>query len=69
MGSKYYLVIDSIEDVIVLKSLIKDGYLAGIAVDAYQYNYLSDEDIWNTENYKISTLNHANTIVGYYDNN
>jgi hypothetical protein len=68
IGSKYYLVIDSVEDVRILKALIADGYLAGIAVDAYQYNNLSSEDVWNTENYKISRLNHANTIVGYYDN-
>ncbi len=48
-----------------VKSLLADGNLVLIALDAYQYVNLTSEDVMTADNYNSAILNHANTIVGY----
>jgi len=38
-----------------------------VAIDAGQYDYLTENGVWTTDNYNSPSLNHANTIVGYYE--
>ncbi len=54
-------------DLTSLKNWIASDHLAVIAVDANEYSSLTSQDIWTSNNYIPSTLNHANTIVGYDD--
>ena len=51
-----------------LRNWILSGNLAVIAVDGYQFAYLSSNDVWTVSNYVNPSTNHANTIVGYDDN-
>jgi hypothetical protein len=66
--SYQYLYANTDEELSNLKSWLASGNLAVIAVDADQYDYLTSEDVWTTDNYHTVDLNHANTIVGYNDN-
>ena len=71
-GVLYYLEINSIEDINIVKKLLNEGYLLSIAVDSSKY-YNENEKVRSTlkvENYgdtNIWNLNHANTLVGYDD--
>jgi hypothetical protein len=68
MDGLYYLQVDSGADIETLKSLLNDGYLISISIDANKYENLTSEDVWNVDNYNnITNTNHANTIVGYFD--
>ncbi len=51
-----------------LKSLLANQNLALIAIDARYYAKLSNDDLWTTDNYLATEVNHANVIVGYDDN-
>lgn len=62
-----YMWLSNDEDLTSLKNWIASGHLATIAVDAYQYSQLTDEDVWTLDNYESPSENHANTIVGYDD--
>jgi len=59
--------VENDQDIQTLKSYINAGYLVSISVDAYKYNYLTANDVWNSNNYTYPNTNHANTIVGYDD--
>ena len=63
----YYVLTSSQNDIQTLKSLISQGYLISISINASKYSNLTSEDVWNTSNYNVSSTNHANTIVGYID--
>ncbi len=63
----YYMKIESLADIRAAKDLLKEGYLITIGVDGYQYEHLDENDTWTTENYSVNQLNHANTIVGFFD--
>lgn len=63
----YYLPVNDSSDIQTIKSLLNDGYLVSIAVDASKYENLTNEDVWNTSNYNNVSTNHANTIVGYME--
>lgn len=71
-GVLYYLEINSIEDINIVKKLLNEGYLLTIAVDSSKY-YNENEKVRSTlkvENYgdiNIWNLDHANTLVGYDD--
>jgi hypothetical protein len=56
------------EGITSLKNWIASEHLAMIGVDAYQYDYLTINDVWTMDNYVNPVVNHANTIVGYDDN-
>ncbi|HRV02301.1 MAG TPA: hypothetical protein P5539_11470 [Mesotoga sp.] len=60
--------VENDQDIQTLKSYINAGYLVSISVDAYKYDYLTANDVWNSNNYTNPNTNHANTIVGYDDN-
>ncbi len=66
-GTLYYLRVTDDEDIRLLQTLLDQGILASISIDAYQYSNLSDDDIWDADNYQPSGTNHANTLVGYED--
>ncbi|MBN2088484.1 hypothetical protein JW964_02680 [candidate division KSB1 bacterium] len=51
-----------------LKHLLANQNLALIAVNAHYYSKLSNNDLWTTDNYLATDVNHANVIVGYDDN-
>jgi hypothetical protein len=51
-----------------LKQLLANHNLALISINADYYNRLTNKDLWTLDNYNPSTINHANTIVGYDDN-
>lgn len=66
----YYMKINSVEDIQVVKNLLAEGYLLSVSIDANKY---CDEDnniksILTVENYRNIIVNHANTLVGYDDN-
>jgi len=50
-----------------LKSWLAAGNLAGIEVDSSEFSNLTAQDIWTTDNYVSTNIDHANTIVGYND--
>jgi len=50
-----------------LKNWLASEHLAMIGVDAYQYDYLTVNDVWTVDNYVSPAVNHANSIVGYDD--
>ena len=62
-----YLYANTDEGITNLKNWLAAGNLAVIAVDADQYDNLTATDVWTTDNYQTTQLNHANTIVGYND--
>jgi len=65
----YSFQIETDQDVLPVKQLLADGYLLSISVDAGQYKNLTEEDLWTIFNFDDSNgTNHANTIVGYFDN-
>jgi len=53
-----------------LKTFLSNDRLAVIFIAASKYRDLTNDDLWTLDNYhyKISDINHANTIVGYDDN-
>jgi len=63
-----YLELSTDDDLVSLKNWIASNHLAVIAVDAYKYDFLTSEDMWTLDNYVVTELNHANTVVGYDDN-
>ncbi|MFW5983218.1 MAG: hypothetical protein ACOCQ4_01860 [bacterium] len=50
-----------------LEELIADTSLAIISIDTGQYENMTSEDLWTTDNYGNPERNHANTVVGYDD--
>jgi fibronectin type 3 domain-containing protein len=66
-GATYMIIVETDEEIDILRALLASGYLISISIDANQYDNLTIEDIWNTENYTNPDTNHANTIVGYED--
>ncbi len=62
-----YLYANSNEGLLSLKNWLAAGNLAVFALDAYQYEALSSQDVLVSYNFSKG-LNHANTIVGYDDN-
>ncbi len=65
--SYQYLYANTDEGISSLKNWLASGNLALIAVDAYQYDNLTDADVLTSDNYQTVELNHANTIVGFND--
>jgi len=63
----YYMTISDDSDIETLKSLIAQGYVVSVGVDAYRFSSLKNNDVWDVDNYKQTTINHAVTIVGYDD--
>ena len=63
----YYLVVDSEEDIQILKTLLDNNMLITVSVNANYYYNMTADDVWNIDNYNGSTTNHANTMVGYLD--
>ncbi|MBN1648616.1 MAG: C1 family peptidase, partial [Spirochaetales bacterium] len=67
--SYYAFEIDSDESIAILRALLSNDIPVVIAVDAYQYDQLDQNDTWVLGSYDASGgTNHANTIVGYSDN-
>jgi hypothetical protein len=53
-----------------LKNLLAAGTLVTIGVNANLYSALTNSDVWTLDNYApagASSINHANTVVGYDD--
>lgn len=72
-ATAYYIYVDSIEDLNIIKSLINEGYIINTSVDANQY-YVWQNGVpvaynpyLTVENYQYPSLNHANTIASYDD--
>jgi hypothetical protein len=65
-----YIFIDIEDDagILTLKALIAGENLAIIGVDANEYSELDENDLWTSETYTVTSVNHANTIVGYDEN-
>jgi len=62
----WYLQVKSDTDIQALQALLDLGILISVSVDSSQYKNLSDEDLWDINNYtKPERGDHANTIVGY----
>jgi len=59
--------VENDQDIQTIKSYINAGYLISISIDAYKYENLTANDVWNSNNYTYPNTNHANTIVGYDD--
>jgi hypothetical protein len=62
-----YMPLDTDGNITSLKNWIASDHLAVIIIDAGRYDYLTSQDVWTLDNYFVSDLNHANTIVGYND--
>lgn len=65
-NSTYFIEIQNDSDIEAIKTLLKEGYLISISIDSKQYSNLTQEGIWNAENYTNPETDHANTIVGFY---
>jgi len=63
-----FLELNTDDDITSLKNWIASDHLAVIAVDANKYDFLTSGDMWTLDNYVVTELNHANTVVGYDDN-
>jgi len=63
----WYLRIEDDADILAVQALLDAGILVSVSVDAFQYESLSGEDLWDVDNYNKPILggNHANTVVGY----
>ena len=48
-----------------MKAFIAGENLAIIGVDANEYSALDENDLWTSDTYRVTSVNHANTIVGY----
>jgi hypothetical protein len=68
-GHRAYFFIDITTDggIEGLKALLVGGNLAVIGVDANLYSALSEDDLWTSDTYTVTSVNHANTVVGYDD--
>jgi hypothetical protein len=64
----YYVQCTTDEHIDIFKNLLRDGYLFTIAVNSNFYRRLSQNDVWHTKNYEVIPTNHANTVVGFDDN-
>ena len=62
-----YIYANTDEGVSNVKSLLADGNLVLIGVDANQFSNMTSQDIMTIDNYDAGVVNHANTIVGYDD--
>jgi hypothetical protein len=50
----------------ILRTLLLNGIPVMVAIDAYQYQKLTPNDVWTATAYKQTTFgNHANTLVGF----
>lgn len=65
--SLYQIVVDDMDDIEAIKSLLDAGYLLSASIDAEQYGYLTSNGVWTVENYIVNQTNHANTVVGFDD--
>jgi len=61
------VLLDSDESINALKSLLVDGILPTILIDAKEFENFSETYLWHLENYSQSSKNHATTIVGFDD--
>jgi C1A family cysteine protease len=61
----FYIDITTDEGITQLKNFIASENLAIIGVDANEYAMLSADDLWTSDTYAVTSVNHANTIVGY----
>jgi C1A family cysteine protease len=61
-----YLYTDTEEGLLSLKNWLAAGNLAVLAIDAYQFDAFTSQDVLVSYNFS-QELNHANTIVGYDD--
>lgn len=64
-GIFYSFYIDTDEEVDILRQLIEEGIPVTISIDANKYKLLSEDDVWDVDNYQNPITNHANTVVGY----
>jgi len=64
----YYIDITTDLGILELKNFIAGENLAIIGVDANEYSELDENDLWTSETYTVTSVNHANTIVGYDEN-
>jgi hypothetical protein len=65
-----HLSIDTTSGIQTLKNLLASGILVSIGIDADLFSGLTSNDFWTLDNYApagASSINHANTIVGYDD--
>ena len=66
-----YLNFNSSSGIQCLKNLLAAGTLVSIGVDADLFTKFTSTDFWTLDNYSPadnSSINHANTVVGYDDN-
>lgn len=63
----YYFTVTTDTEIGYLKTLLQNNIPISIAVDANQYSAMSAQDVWTETNYIPTEINHANTIVGYFD--
>ncbi len=63
----YYISVNTYDDIRIIRILLDNNKLAFISVNANYYYSMTEDDVWNTDNYNVTSINHANTIVGYMD--
>mgnify|MGYP006277806723 CR=1 FL=1 len=63
----YYIQINDDSDIAAVQSILSDGYLITVSIDADKYTYLTENGVWTKDNYNNVSTNHANTMVGYYE--
>ncbi len=66
-----YLNFNSSSGIQSLKNLMAAGTLVSIGVDSRLFSKFTNNDLWTLDNYapsENSSINHANTVVGYDDN-
>ncbi len=66
-GMAYSVYITSAAQITILKTLLENNIPISISVNADLYQNLTAQDVWNETNYQPTSTNHANTIVGYFD--
>ncbi|MBN1413211.1 MAG: hypothetical protein JW969_20390 [Spirochaetales bacterium] len=67
-GTLYYIRMKTDDQINIVKTLLANNILVNITVDANRYADLSEDDVWDKDNYPDYSLpNHGNIIVGYFD--
>lgn len=63
----YYITINDDSDIEAIQSILASGYLVTVAVDSKKYSDLTENGVWTKDNYNNLNIDHANTLVGYYE--
>jgi hypothetical protein len=67
-GTSYCITVTSDAEIDIIKTLLSNDIPVSISINSGQYAALSEDDVWDAASYPPPPYtDHANTIVGYFD--